>query len=172
LRFGKAGKLAVCGILGALAVICLFFAGLAPTGRISLYAVSSFFSAVVIIEAGVKYGWVFYAATTLLGALLLPNKVGIIPYAVFFGLYGIVKFYIEKIGGRLPEYAIKIAYFSVCLAVGVFTVKAFFMQGVEIDLPWWVLIIVFEVLFVVYDYVYTLVIGYYLKGVKPKIDKG
>ncbi len=165
----KASKIALSGILGALAVICLFFASILPTSRLSLYALSSFFICIVIIENGIKAGWFFYAATTLLAVILVPDKLSIIPYAIFFGAYGAVKYYIEKINRLLIEYIVKYIFFNICLAAAVLFIWQIFAASVKINLPWWILIVVLEIVFFIYDYVYSMVIAYYRDNLRKKL---
>lgn len=81
----KSRNIALNGILGALAVICLLLADVMPVSKISLYVLSSFFVSVVIIEGSVKSGWIFYAATSILGSIIVPDKISMVPYALFFG---------------------------------------------------------------------------------------
>ncbi len=164
-----AKKIALGGILGALAVICLFFAVTLPTSRLSLYALSSFFVSVMIIETGISAGCIFYASTSLLSLLLLPDKTGVIPYVIFFGIYGIIKYYIEKLDRLILEYILKFVYFNACLFAAIYAIKSFFMADIKVELPWWVVILLFEVIFLVYDYVYTLFIDYFRKKIKPKM---
>jgi len=165
----SAKKIALGGILGALAVICLFFATVLPTGRLSLYSLSSFFVAVIIIEAGTGAGWIFYAATGILSLILLPDKTGVLPYVIFFGLYGIIKYYIEKLNRLIPEYILKFAYFNICFFTALYAFKSLFLVDMGIDFPWWILVIIFEVVFFVYDFVYTLFIDYFKNRIKPRI---
>ncbi len=168
----KTKKIALNGILGALAVICLVLATVLPTNKISLYALSSFFVAVSIIESGVKAAWIFYVSTSLLGFILLPNKLGILPYAVFFGVYGIVKHYIEKLDKIMIEFAIKLVYFNLCLGLAVLLASELFGHSVAVRLPWWLAIIALEVIFLLYDIVYSLFINYYKAKIKPKLNWG
>ncbi|NTV89903.1 MAG: hypothetical protein HGA22_06020 [Clostridiales bacterium] len=165
----SAKKIALGGILGALVLICLFFAVTLPTSRISLYALASFFVSVIIIEAGISTGWLFYVSTGLLSFVILPDKVGIIPYLVFFGLYGIVKYYIEKLDSIILEYVLKLVYFNACLVAAIFLIRNFFVTDITVNLPWWIVIVLLEVVFVIYDYVYTLFVAYFREKIKPKL---
>jgi hypothetical protein len=164
----KAKTIALNGILSALAVICLLLATVMPTGRISLYALSSFFIAVSIMESGIKAGWLFYAATSLAGFIIVPEKLALVPYAVFFGFYGIAKYYIEKIGRTIIELIIKYAYFNVCLGA-VFLFAREFVADPEVKLPWWILVVALEIVFFLYDFVFTLFINYYKEKLLPKL---
>ena len=92
----KTYRLALGGICLALTILFMFGASIAPGVELTLYAISSLFVAVMILESGVKGGVTLYIAAVLLGLLIVPNKVGVLPYVGLFGLYGIVKFFIEK----------------------------------------------------------------------------
>lgn len=162
-------KIALNGILGALAVICLLLATILPTNRLSFYALSSFFVAVAIIEGGLKAGWLFYAATSLLSLVIVPEKLGLVPYLIFFGLYGLVKYYIEKLDKLVIEYVLKFVYFNICLGIALLSVSKLFGYSLSITLPWWLLIIALEIVFFIYDYVYTLFINYYKHKLKPRL---
>ncbi len=162
-------RIALNGILGALAVICLVLAAILPTNRLSLYALSSFFVAVSIIESGVKAGWIFYAATCLLALIVVPYKLGIIPYVIFFGMYGIVKYYIEKLDKIVVEYILKFAFFDICVGIAALTIIEVFGFSLAVELPWWLLIIALQVVFFLYDIVYTLFINFYRGKLRPKL---
>lgn len=164
----KAKTIALNGILGALAVICLLLATVMPTGRISLYALSSFFIAASIMESGIRAGWLFYAATSLAGFIVVPEKLALVPYIAFFGFYGIAKYYIEKTGRIVIEYVIKYAYFNACLGI-VFLIAREFVMAAEVRLQWWIMVVVLEIVFLIYDFVFTLFINYYKEKLRPKL---
>lgn len=164
-----ARKIALGGVLGALAVICLFLATVLPTNRLSFYALSSFFVAVMVMEWGIKAGWLFYAATSLVAIVVIPEKLEAVPYFLFFGIYGILKYYIEKINKQVFEYVLKFAYFNLCLLAAWFLIRQIFALSINIQLPWWGIIAVLEVVFFLYDFVYTLFIGYYRNKLKPML---
>lgn len=164
-------KIALNGILGALAVICLLLASILPTNRLSFYALSSFFISVCIIESGMKVGWLFYASTSLLAMIIVPEKLKIVPYVLFFGIYGIIKYYIEKINKLVIEYILKFTFFNICAFIAVMTVSQLFGGEIIVKLPWWLIAIIFEIVFFIYDFIYTLVINYYRDRIRPKIKR-
>lgn len=96
MKTSKTMKIALGGICLALTVIFLFGGSIVPGIELTLFAISSLFTAVMILETGVKGGVLLYAGAVLLGFAIIPNKLAMIPYAFFFGYYGIVKYYIEK----------------------------------------------------------------------------
>ena len=157
----KAKKLSLSGILLALTIITLFVATIMPTNRLSLYALSSFFISIVVIEFGMKTGWVFYVSSCILSLIVVQNKVELIPYIIFFGVYGLAKSYIESLDKIVLEYILKMVLFNVCLFVSLFFIKEFFLSNFDIKFPLGAIIILLQIVFVVYDYVYTLFIRYY-----------
>jgi hypothetical protein len=164
-------RIALGGILAALTVTVLFVEAVAPVNKLSLYALSSFFVSIVIIELGVASGWLFYAVTCLLAFLITPDKLALIPYLVFFGLYGIVKYYIEKLDKLIPEYILKILFFNLVMAGAVLLAEKLMLDIVKLEFPWWIVAVVFEVVFLVYDYVYTLFIRYYSHRLRRFLSK-
>lgn len=164
----KVKKIALGGILLAFTVICVFLAATLPTAKLSLYAISSLFMAVIIIESGVKAGWVFYLASAILSALLVP-RLEVIPFIVFFGVYGLVKLYFERVHNRVIEYILKLVYFNVCLALGLIFLKEIIMNGVSLTAPVYIVAAVLEAVFLVYDYIYTLFIRFYGTQLKQRL---
>ncbi len=165
----KAKSIALNGVLGALAVVCMLLANILPTNTISLYALSSFFISISIIEGGIRAGWVFYMATSLLSLIIVPDKLTLIPYVIFFGIYGIVKFYIEKLNRIVIEYISKFVYFNICVII-VFTAADRLLEAVpSVKLPWGILIAAAEIVFFIYDIVYTMFINYYRNKIRAKL---
>lgn len=161
-------KITLSGILLAFTVICVFLASVLPTSKLSLYAVSSLFVAVIIIEFGSGAGWAFYLASCILSAVLVP-RLEVIPFIVFFGVYGLVKLYVERLHSRVLEYLLKIVYFNICLVLGLFFLQQIILDGVKLAAPVYIVALVLEAVFLVYDYVYTLFIRFYSSQLKPKL---
>lgn len=161
-------SITLSGILLAFTVICVFLAASLPTSKLSLYAISSLFIAVIIIEFGTKAGWAFYLASGILSVVLVP-RLEVIPFVVFFGLYGLIKLYIEKLHSRIIEYILKLIYFNICLALGLIFLKELIMDGVNLTVSIYIVAALLEVVFLVYDYVYTLFIRFYAAQLKPKL---
>lgn len=156
------------GVLLSLSMVTLFLATFIPGIELTLYAIASFYVAFCIIETGAKGGWLFYVASTLLGALLLPNKLAILPYAMFFGIYAIVKYYIEKIGKLPLEIVLKLLVFNIIFATGFFFFQEAFLGNIALpNLAMPFLIIGAQIMFLFYDYLFTLGLGFYLRK-KPK----
>lgn len=168
----NAKSVALNGILLALTIITLFFATIMPTSRFSLYALSSFYIAVTIMEYGIKSGWIFYFASSLLTLLLIPDKFAVIPFVIFFGVYGVIKFYIEKLHQWILEFVLKLIFFNICAAVLFLFANQFLIKSIPTRFPWWIILIVAEVVFILYDYIYTLFVQYYNDKLRKILKTG
>lgn len=161
-------RITLSGILLAFTVICVFLAAILPTSKLSLYAVSSLFVAVIILEFGAKAGWVFYLASAVLSVVIVP-RLEVIPFIAFFGIYGLIKLYVERIHNRVVEYILKLSYFNICLVLGLLFIKEILMFGVKLAAPVYIAVALLEAVFVFYDYIYTLFIRFYGTQLKPKL---
>ena len=169
MKSSKTSKIALGGICLALTVVFMFAGSIVPGIELTLFAVSSLFTAVMIIETGVKGGILMYAAAVILGLVIIPNKLAMIPYAFFFGYYGILKYYIEKLKGRYIQLIVKIIFFAVVLCTGLIGFNELLLGSIHLpDYPVAVLIIAGIVMMVVYDYIYTMLINFYVRRIKNK----
>ena len=154
--------MALGGICLALTIIFMFGASIAPGVELTLYAISSLFIAVMILESGVKGGIALYVAAALLGLLIVPNKVGVLPYIGLFGLYGIVKFFIEKLKNPVGQVILKILFFAAVTTLALTILRNLLFGGSDLpDLPVWILIGAGVVMLLLYDLIYTLLIRMY-----------
>lgn len=156
----------------ALTVAFMFGASMVPGVELTLYAISSLFIAVMIMETGVKGGIALYVAAVLLGFLVVPNKVGILPYACLFGLYGVVKYYIEKIKNPVGQVVLKVIFFGAAVTGALMAFQGLFLGNIDLpDLPIAVLVIAGILFLLLYDVIYTLLIRLYrerFKREKPR----
>ena len=159
--------MAISGILLAASVVTLYLQMLVPIANFTIYMISSFYVAAVIIEAGSRAGWIFYISSCVLAFAFIPDKLFLIPYALFFGVYGIIKYHIEHLSRRPLEIFLKLAFFNAALIIIAYFFKELFLGDIALpDLPGPVLVLAFEAAFLAYDYCYTLMIDFYRKRIK------
>ncbi len=162
-------KIALGGICLALTVAFMFGGSIVPGVEMTLYAISSVFIAIMIIETGIKGGIGLYVAAVLLGLLIVPNKLGILPYACLFGLYGLVKYYIEKIRNPIGQVTLKVMFFGAAVTAGLTAFQGMLLGNIELpDFPLAVLIIAGILFLLLYDLIYTLLIRIYRERFKRK----
>jgi hypothetical protein len=163
----KSKDVAYLGVLLGLNQLLIILSSVIETNTIILFAAAALIVGVVIVEFGGKSGFVFYIASCILGFFLTFNKIELITYIMFFGLYSIIKYIMEiKINNKGILYAAKILYFNGALIAMYFTVRLFIPLG----LVWW-MILAAQLLFIIYDYAFTIFITSYINNIKPKLRK-
>lgn len=165
----KTFKIALGGIYLALTIMFLFGATMIPGIELTLFACSSFFVAFMLLETNVGGAILLYVAASLLGFVTLPNKLAIVPFVFMFGYYGILKYYIEKLHGALPQLVIKVIYFLVAISIGL--IGFFKVISSSIHLPNCssvALIIAGTAMMIVYDLIYTYIIRFYETRIQHK----
>jgi hypothetical protein len=160
-------NIAIGGICLAGSVLSVFMASVVPGAELTLYAVSSLFVAVMILEAGMKGGWMLYAATVLLGLIVVPNKLALIPYAFFFGLYAIVKYYAEKKRRPAVQLAIKGAVFLGVFGTAYLFFRELFFGNIQLpDFPTPILVLAGMAFLYLYDFIFTQLLQIYRKRIR------
>lgn len=163
----KSNNVAYLGVLLGLNQLFIILSSVIETNTIILMAAAALIVGVVVVEFGGKAGIIFYIASCISGFFLTFNKIEIITYICFFGIYSIIKHYIEtKIFNKYISYAVKIASFNISIILMYFTAKLF----INLPIRWW-MIIAAQVLFIIYDYAYTIFINQYINFIKPKLGR-
>ena len=160
-------KVALGGICLALSVVDLYLASFVPGVELTLYAVSSIFVCIMISETGIKGGLMLYVAATILGFLLMPGKLGILPYIFFFGIYPIVKLFAEKSRSRVVTIIIKISAFLVIAFVGYNFFRELLFANIRLpQMLGWILAVGAVVGFILYDYILSGLLAIYRRKIK------
>ena len=163
----KAKEITLSGILTGLTIVILYLNLLLPISTISILTLASLLVPIALIRGSMKSAILVYVSSSIIGLFILPLNIMIL-YILFFGIYGIVKFYIEKINKLPLEIFIKIIFFNIILFLSFFVFKTFI--PIEITkLPIVIFLIIAEIVFLVYDYALTLLISFYLQRIHPKL---
>ena len=106
-------------------------------------------------------------AAVILGLILVPNKLGMLPYICLFGYYGVVKFYIEKNLRPNIQLIMKAVLFAVVVAIGLWGTKGLLFGNIQI--PEYSTVIIFVggiIMLMLYDAIYTFAIRLYKERIK------
>lgn len=156
----KTSYLARGGILTAIGLIFIYLSSLAPTNKLFLLAMASSLIPIVIISCNIKIGIITYISTSLLSLFIIGIKGSVYLYIVFFGIYGIIKLYVEKLRKMPIELILKFSFFNFSLLISFFIYKNFF-PGIDLNklpIPMPILILASQIVFFLYDYALTLFI--------------
>ncbi len=159
-------KIAYGGILLSLNSILLLMVNILPTNTLFILGLASTVISIIIMEYGPRFGVVFYLANVLLSYIIIANKSQWILYIFTFGIYGLIKYIIEQNRNFMLEYIMKLAVANV-LVIIVYTILREFIY-VPINI---ITIVGFQIIFIVYDFMYSQWIDYYNQKIRKFINK-
>ena len=161
-------KIAYGGILLSLNAILLILVNIVPFNTIFLLGLASFPISIVIMEWGLLSGISFYISSVILGLIIMNSKSQWLVYTFTFGIYGLAKYIIEKDRNIFIEYILKLGFANVVGLILYIIMKQFIYVPLNI-----VSVGIFEVVFIIYDYMYSRFIDYYQLKLKKliKINK-
>ena len=140
---------------------------------LSVCAIASLLVVFIYLEIGSYYPWLVWICTTLATALIYPGSAVWVEYALIFGLYPLIKAYIE----RLPRWSwliVKLVYINAVIW-GIFCVSElllgirFFEEGGTI-----ITIITYalsNIAFLAYDFFIMVMVRFYFDKLRPRFKK-
>lgn len=149
-------KISYGGILLALNIILLLLVNVIPINTLFLMGLASLPISIIIIEWGPKLGTIFYMASVILSFIVMANKFQWILYIFTFGIYGLIKYVIEKYRSFFIEYIMKLISANILIFIAYFILKNFIYIPIN-----FITIVIFEMEFIIYDHVYSTFIDYY-----------
>ncbi|MBQ9833025.1 MAG: hypothetical protein IJO48_04750 [Clostridia bacterium] len=149
----------------ALTVLCVYAAAVLPTMRAVAYFISSLFVYVLVCEKAYGAAVLSYIASAVLSFVLIPDKIAILPYVLLLGHFGIFKVFIDrKITDKFVGFVFKLIYCNVFTLIALLLIMYVFNISdfvISVEIPLWVIITAAQVIFVVFNYVYTLCQQFY-----------
>ncbi|MEG0750905.1 MAG: hypothetical protein RR998_04075 [Oscillospiraceae bacterium] len=175
---GKTYKIALGGIVSALAVAMMFFGSIIPFATFVAPAAASLAVLYFCLEFTGKTAFAVYAVIAALAVLVSPDKEQALLFACFFGYYPVVKLALER---SLPKAAAWICKLLVCdtslFALYYIITQIFVIDAVREEFAQYtsilfiVLAVLGDITFVIFDLALTRLSMIYLARVRPKITK-
>lgn len=162
----KSNNIAQSGILIALTIAVLYSTSLIPISTLSILTIASCLIPISIIRTSIKNTILVYLSCSILSFFLVAINISIL-YTFFFGVYGILKFFIEKMHNIVYEIILKLITFNVLLFVIYIIFNLFIGFNPKISL--WLISLIAQAIFLVYDYALTLIISYFLNKINKLI---
>jgi hypothetical protein len=163
----KASNMAKGGLYTALTILFLYISSIIPINRFYLLGLASCIIPLTILSSTVKNAILVYVSSGFL-SLFLGFRGSAIAYIVFFGSYGFIKYYVEKLRKAPLEFILKLSFFNICLGSIYFLYKLFSLGLPKMNLPIYSLVIVAQLAFIIYDYALTIFISYANKKLNHK----
>lgn len=174
-RNNQTARIALCGVLAAVAVALMFLGGTVAFAAIACPVMASLVLIPVYTECGGKWGFVWYAAVAILALLLTPDKESAILF-VAFGYYPMLRKRIGHLHGRALKWLLKIVYVNavVCAAYSLM-IFVFRIEAVSAEFAgygkWMLaaLAVLTNLTFVVYDLLIDRLEIFYCVKLRPKL---
>lgn len=174
-RRSNAAKIALCGVLAALAAALMFLGGALPFASIACPVLASLVLIPVYAELGKKWGLLWFLAVAAIAALIAPQKESAVLF-VFFGYYPVLKHILGKIRPKALKWAAKIAYLNVTvfaaygLMLYVFRLTELIAEFSDIGrIMLMALLVLANVSFVIYDMLIDRLEVLYYVRLRPKL---
>lgn len=157
MRSSNTRRIALCGVLAALAVALMFLGGTVAFASIACPVLASLVLIPVYAECGNRWGLLWFLAVTALAALLAPDKECAILFA-FFGYYPMLRHRFGRLRSGVLRRACKLLYVNAAifaaygLMLFVFKMEAQTREFAEME-QWMLaaLLLLGNITFVVYD---------------------
>lgn len=152
------------GILTALTLGTLYLTNLIPINTLTFLTIASCYIPIAIIKCNFKTGALIYLCSSILSFFILPINISTL-YFVVFGLYGLIKYFIERLNKLPLEILSKFLFINlvIFLFMGVF--KSSF--GAQVSSL--IFLVFLNIAFFIYDYALTLIITIYLDKIHPRL---
>ena len=158
-------------MLTALGVVMMLLGAVIEVLDLSVGAIASLIVVFVFVEIGKPYHWLVWICTSLITALIYPGSALWIEYLLIFGIYPILKSYIE----RLPKWSwwpIKLLYINAVVGMlalameKILGIPFFEDEGTFMRVVFWILL---NVAFVLYDVFLKVLLRVYFVKYRDRI---
>lgn len=170
----QSGKVALGGILAALSLICLI-ATVFPYATFALPAMAGLVLLPLVVEAGVKWGFLVFGAVGILNLFLTPDPAAKVMFVAFFGYYPALRCVIEK-RPWIVKWLLKLAVFNgavvsaywLMLQIASVPPDAFELFGIQMP---FIFLAFGNVVFVIYDMAIGNLLRIYIRFLQPQISR-
>ncbi|MBE6049730.1 MAG: hypothetical protein E7214_03470 [Clostridium sp.] len=157
----KTKDLTFGGIMVAVSVIILYLTTIIPINTLTLLTLASFIIPLCIIRSNIKTSIAVYICTSLISFFIIPINYSLL-YICFFGIYGLIKCLIERLNNFKLEIFLKFIFFNFVLIIMLLIASSIITSQFE-NVSIWLVIIISQLVFGVFDYALTLIISIYVK---------
>ena len=140
---------------------------------LSVCALASMLVVFIYLEIGSYYPWLVWICTSLATALIYPGSIIWAEYLFVFGIYPLIKAYIEK----LPKWTwliVKLLYVNAVIW-GMFCVAKFLIPlplfGDEGRVMAIITYVLMNIAFILYDYFIVVMVKFYYEKLRPRFKR-
>ena len=164
-------RVTLSAMLVALGTVFMVVGAVFDVMDLTACAIASLMMVFAYLELGSPYTWLIWLSTTLASAIFFPGSVVWVEYLLVFGIYPILKAYIE----RLPSpfwWPIKLAYINAIIWGLMLLLDLLFGTPLlDADTPVMkiILYVLINIAFIAYDLFITVMVRVYYEKLRPRI---
>ena len=169
-------KITLSAMMVALGTVFMVVGAVLEVFDLTACALASLLVVFTFIEIGSYYPWLVWICTSLAAGLLYPQSLMWVEYALIFGIYPLIKAYIEK----LPRWSwiiVKLAYINAMIwglvAICELVLKQVFpfFEDVDSEIIFVVLYVLMNIAFLAFDFFITVMVRFYFIKLRPRFKK-
>lgn len=168
----KSKRVAVCGMLCAVATLLMLIGGAIPYGTYAVPVVAGAVLIPVLKEYGPKQMLMLWIAISLLSLILVPDKEMALMFALLLGWYPALKPVLDKLPAFL-RYVVKLAVFNIAIAL-IYLLLIFVFnipQEMESNIIAFITLVLGNITFLIYDRALIILEQLYIKKYRKLLFK-
>lgn len=166
-------KITLSALMVALGTVFMVIGAAIEVLDLTVCAMASLLVVFVFLEIGSYYPWLVWICTSLATALIYPGSLVWVEYALIFGIYPLIKAYIEKLP-RWTWLIVKLVYINAVIC-GLFAICELLLGLPFFDTDGMVMTVILYVLmnvaFIAYDLFITVMVRFYFLKLRPRFKK-
>lgn len=161
-------RLAKSGIMLAILMVLLYLKTILNVYQIAFYFIASLIPMIIISDSGYKEGIKFIIASFVLSLVLPIEKLSLLLFYTLFGIYPLIKFFVEKIKSLIVLNLVKLVYISLVFFLNYYFASMFLniLPKIMLEYNMWLVFGLTVIAFFLYDYALTRFFTYYQKRKK------
>ncbi len=163
-------KITLSAMVVALSTVFMVLGAVVDMLDLSVCALASLLVAFVYIEIGSPYTWLVWICTSLATFVCFPGSIIWMEYFLIFGIYPILKAYIEKLPRRI-WLIVKLLFINAIIWVLIFCVELILgIPFFAVDKLWLkaAIYVLMNVAFIAYDLFITVLVRVYFEKFRPR----
>lgn len=166
--------IAYSGVATALSVVMLFLGSIFWVLGYTMPLVASLVMIILLDSISQKSALLTFVSTSVISFILLNDKECVLLYVLFFGYYPLIRDKINDIKPKLLSYLLKFVTFNAAMVLT--QILCVYVFGIPFDdmLGKWGIVVFalcLNLVFVVFDKLYTLLLRLYRIKLKKKVEK-
>lgn len=166
--------IAYSGVATALSVVMLFLGSIFWVFGYTMPLVASLVMIILLDSISQKSALLTFVSTSIISFILLNDKECVLLYVLFFGYYPLIRDKINEIKPKFLSYLLKFVTFNAAMVLT--QILCVYVFGIPFDdmLGKWGIVVFalcLNLVFVVFDKLYTLLLRLYRIKLKKKVEK-